>query len=232
MEGPWMIKVPIHEEQPDFSRTETKRVELFHKDGPYEVLFGIGICRQGDDVYVYGFRDKKGDAFFPRQLVVAKAQRGSFDDISTWRFWTGDHWGEKIAGCNRDEAVLAHGMSNELSVTKMIGGHFDGKFVLVYTEGCLGPKLNFAVAETPYGKFSEPTTFYVCPEPKMYDAQIKKDGGPKAHVITYNAKAHPQLSAPGELVVSYNLNAWGLKEGMILAEKTYYFPRFVRLKFP
>ncbi|MCL2304714.1 MAG: hypothetical protein FWC43_05165 [Planctomycetaceae bacterium] len=230
MEGPWMIKVPIRDEMPDFSRTETKRVELFHKDGDYQVLFGIGICRQGDISYVYGFRDKKGAPFFQRQLVVAKAPCGSFDNVSTWRFWTGDRWSEKIADTNRDEAVLASGMSNELSVTKMKGGRLDGKFVLVYTEGCVGPNLNFAVADSPYDKFSKPTTFYVCPEPEMYDAQIKKDCGPKASVITYNAKAHPQLSRPGELVVSYNLNAWGLKEGIIFAEKTYYFPRFVRLK--
>jgi len=232
MEGPWMIEIPIRNEQPVFSETKTKSVELFHKDGAFEVLFGIGICDQGDDIYVYGFRDKKGQLFYPRQLVVAKAPRKTYGDVSTWRFWSGDRWSERIADANRDEAVLAAGMSNELSVTKMIGGRYDGKFVLVYTEGCLGPNLNFAVADTPYSKFSEPTTFYRCPEPKLFDAEIKQVGGPKAEVVTYNAKAHPRLSQPGELLVSYNLNVFGLQEGMIFAEKKYMFPRFVLLKLP
>ncbi len=232
MEGPWMLEIPIRNEQPVCAETKTKRVELFHKDGAFEVLFGIGICDQGDDIYVYGFRDKKGEPFYRRHLVVAKAPRKTYADVSTWRFWTGDRWSEKIADCNRDEAALAEGMSNELSVTKMIGGRYGGKFVLVYTEGCVGPKLNFAVADTPHSKFSEPTTFYHCPEPKLFDEEIKKSCGPKAEVVTYNAKAHPRLSKSGELLVSYNLNVFGLKEGMIFAERKYGFPRFVLLKLP
>ncbi len=232
MEGPWMLEIPIKNDLPDFAETKTKRVELFHKDGAFEVLFGIGILDGGDDLYVYGFRDEKGKMFYPRQLVVAKAPRRTYADVSTWRFWTGETWSEKIADCNRDQAALAVGMSNELSVTPMIGGRFDGKFVLVYTEGCIGTKLNFAVADAPNSKFSEPTTFYRCPEPKLFAEEVKKACGPKAEVVTYNAKAHPRLSKPGELLVSYNLNVFHVREGVIFAEKKYYFPRFVLLKLP
>jgi hypothetical protein len=227
-----MLEIPIRNEQLQFSETKTKPVPIFHKQGQYEVLLGVGICAQGDDIYVYGFRDKKREPFYRRQLVVAKAPRQTYSDISTWRFWSGNHWSETIADCNRDEAALAEAVSNELSVTKMIGGRYDGKFVLVYTEGCLGPKLNFAIADKPNAKFSETTTFYVCPEPKLFESEIKKHYGQKAEVITYNAKAHPRLSKPGELLVSYNLNAWGLKDGAIFAEKKYMFPRFVLLKLP
>jgi len=230
--GTWMFEMPIREEQLQFSETKTKPVALFDKQGLYEVLFGIGICDQGDDIYVYGFRDKKGELFYRRQLVVAKVSRSMFGDISAWRFWSGNRWSESIADCNRDEAALTEAISNELSVTQMVGGRYDGKFVLVYTEGCVGPKLNFAVADKPNGKFSETTTFYECPEPKLFDKEIKENYGQNAIVYTYNAKAHPRLSKPGELLVSYNLNTMGLKEGSIFAEKKYYFPRFVLLKLP
>ncbi len=232
MEGPWLIRVPIRDEQPVFSETETQRVGLFHKNGDYEVLFGIGIYDQGDDIYVYGFRDRKGVVFYPRQLVVAKAPRKTFAEISTWRFWTGDRWSEDVAECNRDGAALAEGMSNELSVTKMIGGRYDGKFVLVYTEGCISPNLNFAVSDAPNAKFSAPTTFYRCPEPKEYEEEVKAAYGPDANLVTYNAKAHPRFSKPGELLVSYNLNIFGLKEGMFFTTKKHAFPRFVRLALP
>jgi len=232
MTGPWLIEVPILNEQLQFAETKTKPAALFDKQCVDEVLFGAGICDQGDDIYVYGVRDKKGVMFYRRQLVVAKAPRQTFGDISTWRFWSGKHWSESIAESNRDEAALAEAMSNELSVTKMIGGRYDGKFVLVYTEGCVGTKLNFAVADAPNAKFSELTTFYECPEPQLFDAEIKEKYGPKAVVYTYNAKAHPRLSKPGELLVSYNLNTMGLKEGSIFAEKLYGFPRFALLKLP
>ena len=232
MTDPWMIEIPIRNEQLQFSETKTKPVALFDQQGSYTVLFGVGICDQGENIYVYGFRDKKGTLFYRRQLVVSRAPRKTYSDISTWQFWSGSRWSESIADCNRDEAALAEAMSNELSVTKMIGGRYDGKFVLVYTEGCIGTKLNYAVADAPNAKFSETTTFYVCPEPKLFDKEIKENYGPKAEVYSYNAKAHPRLSKPGELLVSYNLNTMGLKEGSIFAEKKYGFPRFALLKLP
>jgi len=235
MEGPWLIRVPIRNERLLLPEYETKRVALFHKDGLFEVLFGVGICDCGkdiEDIYVYGIRDKRGVPFYPRQLVVAKAPRRSFAEIATWRFWTGDRWSENIADCNRDEAALAKRMSNELSVTRMTGGQYDGKFILVYTEFCITPSLNFAVSDSPFAKFSAPTTFYHCPEPKEYDDEVKAAHGPQANLVTYNAKAHPRLSKPGELLVSYNLNIFGMKEGMLFTDKKHAFPRFVKLKLP
>ena len=231
-EGPWMITVPIRDEQLQFSETRTKPVALFNQQGAYTVLFGIAITDQGDDIYVYGVRDRQGTAFYRRQLVVSKAPRQSFSDISTWRFWTGEHWSESIADANRDEAVLAEGIANEISVTHMVGGRYDGKFVLVSTEGSLGPNLAYSVADKPNARFSEPTVFFVCPQPKLYAEEMKRKYGPDAFTVTYNAKAHPRLSQPGELLISYNLNAWGLREGIIFADKKYYSPRFVLLKLP
>jgi hypothetical protein len=231
-DGPWLIRVPVRDEQLMFSEFQTERVELFHKDGQFEVLFGIGICDDGDDIYVYGFRDKKGAPLYPRQLVVAKVPRKTFGDVSSWRYWTGEEWSENIADSNHDKAALAQGMSNELSVTKMIGGRYDGKYVLVYTELCITDKLNFAVADSPFGKFSAPTTFYRCPEPKEYEKEVKDAHGPQAFVVTYNAKAHPRLSQPGELLVSYNLNIFGMREGLIFPNKKHGYPRFVLLKLP
>ena len=230
-DGPWLISIPVRDGQLVFSEFKTEWVKLFHKDGPYEVMFGIGICDDGDDIYIYGFRDKLDARMFPRQLVVAKVPRQSFGDAATWQFWTGEHWSENIADSNHDQAALAKGMSNELSVTKMIGGQYDGKYVLVYTELCITEKLNFAVADSPFAKFSAPTTFYRCPEPKEYEKVVKDAFGSQAFLITYNAKAHPRLSKPGELLVSYNLNIFGMGD-RLFTDKKHAFPRFVTLRLP
>ena len=113
----------------------------------------------------------------------------------------------------------------------MTGGRYDGKYVLVYTELSITDKLNFSVADSPFGKFSAPTTFYRCPEPKEYDKEVKDAFGPQAFLITYNAKAHPRLSSPGELLVSYNLNVFGMGD-KLFTDKKQGFPRFVKLKLP
>jgi hypothetical protein len=229
-EGIWLLSIPIRDNQLVFSEYKTKPVELIHRTNGYEVLFGIAICEHGNNIYVYGFRNKTSEILYTRQLLVAVTDRNNYGNIETWKFWTGKKWSSSIADCNTSEAALTHGISNEISVTKMVGGKFDGKFILVYTEGCIGEKLNFAVSDSPFIPFTETTTFYNCPEPKLFDDEVKKKYGTNAHVITYNAKAHPLLSRHGELIVSYNLNTWGLRKGIIFADKKYGFPRFVRLK--
>jgi hypothetical protein len=49
-------------------------------------------------------------------------------------------------------------------------------------------------------------------------------------LFTYNAKAHPALSKPGELLVSYNVNSFNFFE-KIKQVPNLYRPRFVRIVF-
>ena len=56
-----------------------------------------------------------------------------------------------------------------------------------------------------------------CPEP---------DRDPD--IFVYNAKAHPHISAPGELLISYNVNTFDFFDHFKYAD--IYRPRFIRLR--
>jgi hypothetical protein len=61
---------------------------------------------------------------------------------------------------------------------------------------------------------------------KLWDCS--KDAEEKSYVM-YNAKAHPVLSAPGELLISYNVNSVEFLRD--LAKHPHlYRPRFIKLK--
>jgi hypothetical protein len=75
------------------------------------------------------------------------------------------------------------------------------------------------IGATPYGPFG--------PVIKIWDC--KPDMEEKTFVV-YNAKAHPSLSAPGELLISYNINSVEFIKDLG-KHPNLYRPRFIRIKF-
>ena len=67
----------------------------------------------------------------------------------------------------------------------------DGRFLLVFQVMGLSDKVGMRIAASPVGPFSDIIEIYTTPEWKK-------------GIWTYNAKAHPNLSKPGELLISYN----------------------------
>ena len=81
----------------------------------------------------------------------------------------------------------------------------------------LSDKVGMRIATVPVGPFSDIIEIYTTPE--------WKEG-----LWTYNAKAHPNLSKPGELLISYNTitaDFWN----DIQKDAHIYRPRFIKLKF-
>jgi hypothetical protein len=76
----------------------------------------------------------------------------------------------------------------------------------------MGNRIICRLAPSPEGPWSEPTLIYETPEHK-------------GDVFTYNAKAHPELSTEGRLLISYNVNTSDLKK--VEAEAGIYRPRFL-----
>jgi hypothetical protein len=154
-------------------------------------------------VYVYGCvgRDKN--------LVVARVKPKDFENLQKWRYWDGKGWTK-----NKDSLKpLTNSTSDELSMTPLP----DGRFLLVFQVMGLSDKVGLRIANSPVGPFSDIKVIWTSPE--------WKDG-----LWTYNAKAHFNLSKPGELLISYNTIAddfWNAiqKDGNI------YRPRFIKLKF-
>lgn len=154
-------------------------------------------------VYVYGCIGQD------KNLVVARVKPVDFENMQSWRFYNGSSWSENI----NDLKPVTNGVSNELSMTTLA----DGRFLLVFQVMGLSDKVGMRVAASPVGPFSEIKEIYTTPE--------WKEG-----VWTYNAKAHPNLSKPGELLISYNTitpDFWN----DIQKNAHIYRPRFIRLKY-
>jgi len=166
---------------------------VFAENELYHAVFGIGILdhiAKDGYVYVYGYRDtlRTGQKF----LIAARVKPESFAKADEWRFWDGKEWVSDITVTFRDEALLAERISTELSVTP-IG---EDRYLLVYMQSVMSDRLAYKVGSSPIGPFGEAVIFHRAPEPT--------EMGPP--IYSYNAKAHPHLSAPGLLLISYNVN--------------------------
>jgi hypothetical protein len=162
-----------------------------------------GAANPDGYVYVYGCIGQD------KNLIVARVRPADFEDQTKWRFYTGNSWSENI----NDLRPVTNGVSNELSMTPLA----DGRFLLVFQVMGLSDKVGMRIAATPVGPFSAIKEIYTTPE--------WKEG-----IWTYNAKAHPNLSKPGELLISYNTitaDFWN----DIQKNAHIYRPRFIKLKY-
>ena len=141
--------------------------------------------------------------------MVARVKPVDFETRNEWRFWDGHSWNKDI----NNLVAITQSVSDELSMTPLP----DGRFILIFQVLGLSDKVGMRIAESPTGPFSNITEIWTTPE--------WKEG-----IWTYNAKAHPHLSKPGELLISYNTitpDFWN----DIQKNANIYRPRFIKLKF-
>jgi hypothetical protein len=209
-----LFTIPLTSSQvPDWEKvTIAERFPLFAENEQFQLLFGIGILDHSATdgyVYVYGYRDAlRGGR---KHLIAARVKPESFADAEQWRFWDGKDWAKDIAVAFKDEATLAERISTELSVTPIA----KDKFLLIFNQDVMSNRISYKIGSSPIGPFGETVVFYLAPEP-----QAMGDG-----IRVYNAKAHPHLSAPGLLLISYNVN----RPGGLPRNTDQYRPRFIEL---
>jgi len=193
--------------------TVTERFPLFAENEQFQLMFGIGILDYSATdgyVYVYGYRDTlRGGT---KHLVAARVKPESFAHAAQWRFWDGKDWAADINVAFQDEATLAERVSTELSVTP-IG---ENRFLLVFMQDVMSDRVAYKIGSSPIGPFGETVVFYQTPEPQVM--------GPP--IYSYNAKAHPHLSVPGLLLISYNVN----RLHSLPHTTDDYRPRFIELR--
>jgi hypothetical protein len=187
---------------------------LYYKndtDG-WEIVLGQAVMsmteRSGNPnpdgyIYIYGPRNKS----VQKELVAARVLPEDIEDFSKYEYWDGQVWSSDITNC----APITNGISQEFSVSPTD----DGKFILVFQ---FGDQVGFRLGESPVGPFGFYREIWHCPE---------VDNDPD--IIVYNAKAHPHLSAPGKLLISYNVNTLDFWDTFIDAD--IYRPRFITLQF-
>ena len=192
--------------------TITERFPLIAENEQYQLLFGAGILdHTATDgyIYVYGYRDTlRGGR---KHLVAARVKPEFFAEGEQWRFWNGRDWVKDLTGAFREEALLAERVSTELSVTPIA----PDKFLLVFTQDVMSDRIAYKVGNSPIGPFGETVVFYQAPEERAMGDNVR----------VYNAKAHPHLSAPGLLLISYNVN----RPGQLPRTTNQYRPRFIEL---
>lgn len=208
--GNVLIKLPPGS-TPPFSDQVQIETPLSFTDPEIKGSFGAGIFVNTESagvpdpdgyVYVYGVRGKE------KNLVVSRVLPEDFEDFSRWTFWDGTGWNSDM----QQTVDVVSGVSNELSVSPLP----DGRYALVFQKDAMSPIVGLRLGLRPEGPFGPVIPLWECTEVQQ------------ENIIVYNAKAHPALSKPGELLVSYNVNAFDFGNE-IKKQPNLYRPRFIRL---
>jgi hypothetical protein len=91
------------------------------------------------------------------------------------------------------------------------------QFVMVHSEPLLGKRIFVRTAPQPQGPWSKGQAVHT-----VFDVERHKS------YFTYAAKGHAQLSRPGEVLITYVVNASDF--GVGYRDASIYRPRFVRVK--
>lgn len=178
---------------------------------PPDVVWGSELLleRIGKEDYllIYGYRSGK----VGNELLLARVLPEQIHAMNRWEFHSADGWTGKL-----DEAApLTTGVPTEYSVSK-IDSREGPEWVLIQSELLFGTRIQMRTAPTLIGPWSDPAPVYSIPD---IDASKKH--------FTYAAKAHPELSPPGKLLISYVVNSFDFGEACRNAD--IYRPRFVWL---
>lgn len=156
-------------------------------------------------VYIYGVRGKN------KQVMVARVKPADIESFDQWRFWDGSQWNTNAFTM----AAVADRASNELGVMRLT----DGRYALVFQTDGIGRDVGLRLGKSPVGPFG--------PIIKLWDTSKDLEGN--KNLFPYNAKVHPVLSKPDEMLISYNINSFDFKND-ILRSPNLYRPRFIRVK--
>ena len=178
-----------------------------------EVVWGSEVLLDPESadephLLIYGYRQPLQGSM---EMVLARAPSAKVEQMDTWQFRTASGWMPQL-----DDAVaLADRMTTEFSISAVETA--DGpRYAMVQCEPLLGDHILTRTSATPFGPWSAPKAVYQVPDLDRA----------KKH-ITYAAKAHPEVSRHGELLVSYVVNS--LDFGESATNAAIYRPRFVRV---
>jgi hypothetical protein len=205
--GLWLGSTANVEASPEQWRIEQVKMPNTVFTDDRMLVWGAAVLRIDDDLYVYGTDERRGQGTPDRRMVIARVPAASIGSFSTWRYFRDGVWGEDY----RHVSSLAGEMASEYSVTQL-----GNRYIAIYTERGLSPRIMGRMAEYPWGPWSTPAVLYNCPEM-----------GRDKSVFCYGAKAHPGLSSGHDLVVSYVVNAFDFWQ--VAREARLYWPRFVRV---
>lgn len=210
-----LIAIPKGD-RPPFCNQRQLDVPFFYKDskGKGKVVFGVAVLantigsgapKPDGFIYIYGVRGPQ------KELIVARVADKQFENFNQWTFWNGLEWSSDV----HSSATLTSRVSNEMSVSFME----DGRVIAAYQLDTNSPDIMIQAGRSPSGPFQPAKKVWSTPE--IYD---------DLDFYTYNAKAHPHLSKPGELLISYNVNSFDFLND-IKYKPHHLRPRFFTVKY-
>lgn len=181
---------------------QTMRPRAVHElPGGAAMTWGAATLRSGGYTYVYGF--EQGDDPLERFVHVARIRDGRLGR-EPMEHWDGAGWSHDVTRSAR----VADGVSNQFSVVELPSG----RFALLSQELMLSAALTSRTAPTPIGPWGSPRI--VDPGPSLSPG-----------TFSYNAMAHPQFTADGKLLVSWNRNRASIP-GQLLPDAAEYRATF------
>ena len=213
-----MIEIPAGD-PPPYENHVQRQVPLYvpAPTGGSNIVYGgailantvtAGAPQPDGFIYVYGNSDSVPGDNHNKLVYVARVPEAEFAQVDLWRFWDGAGWSDRI----EDSAPVADESSLESSVTALP----NGRYLMVFQYRQIQPFVAMRISDSPVGPWGPPVLIYQIPLPPALPS-----------VFSYNAKAHPHLSPPGELLISYNVNS--LKASDNRRYSDIYRPRFIRL---
>lgn len=177
---------------------------IFFGAGIFSNTTAAGAPNPDGFLYIYGSQEDP----LVKKLVVARVQPQDFTNFAAWRYWDGQAWVSDI----RQVATVTGRISNELSVSPSP----NGKYALIFSLDTLSGRVAMKLADNPWGPFG--------PAEVLWDIETPPSLN---DLFTYNAKAHPHISEPGELLISWNVNTFNFWDHFAYAD--IYRPRFIKL---
>lgn len=203
--GNSLIVVPAGSQPPFDVYREIEMPFASFGAGVYVNTIEAGARNPDGYVYIYGVRGRN------KQLVVARVKPSDIETFSKWTFWNGRRWDRNFAHI----ASVTDHVSNELGMMQLE----DGRYALVFQEDGMGKHVAVRLAPTPAGPFGKLIRLYDCSEELGEDKDL----------FAYNAKVHPVLSSPDELLISFNVNSFDFLNDL-RQRPGLYRPRFIRVK--
>lgn len=209
--GSWLAVIKNPDDPPEQWRIDQKKIPWAVFMPGKNLFFGASFLREGKDVYIYGISEESGKDNQSKAMIMAKAPEASLGYFGTWRFYAGGKWVKDY----RDAEELCPGIATEYSVTYLPETR---QYLLVTSGDGFSGEIFTRTAQKPWGPWGKSRLLYRCPEIK---------GG--KDIFCYAAKAHPELSGKGGLIITYAANSTDFAR---LTDASLYRPRFLRFALP
>jgi hypothetical protein len=186
------------------------KAEWYLGGAVYQSTEDAGVMKPDGYIYVYGYQDIENQG---RVLVVSRVKPEEIENFDAYEYL--DSEGNWVGEVPSSFLPLENDIAPECSVTQIQSGENKGKYLFVWSHLTNSATIKVSISDTPYTPFSEQTTIYT------HDTCLTTVGSGNN---TYNAKAHPALSNPEEIIISYNVNG---ADCFLYGD--IYRPRFLRL---